>query len=212
MNCFSGNWWRIDVFVCCGLIGVALPSATFAGDLFRPGYPCVCGSECLEKCCDDYCRKGLPCPTPPTRCFGPDDYCRKGLPCPTPPECQKCCDDYQRTPCCLWIGHGCPTGTLPNAPTIADPTIAEVELIEPASGLLQKALTTPSVPDRLSAVSVPTIPLSTVKKGLRSRWVDVRGRVIAATTEPRDDVVEDWRQEDAEERDAKHAREDRRAK
>ncbi len=58
------------------------------------------GSECdcpIKQCCDDYCRKPLPC-TPCPQCpRGCDDYCRKPLPC-TPCVCPSLCDDYCRKP------------------------------------------------------------------------------------------------------------------
>ncbi|QDU57026.1 hypothetical protein [Aeoliella mucimassa] len=59
------------------------------------------GAECdcpTKQCCDDYCRKPLPC-APCTTCpRGCDDYCRKPMPCT--PCCVRgtLCDDYCSKP------------------------------------------------------------------------------------------------------------------
>jgi hypothetical protein len=65
-------------------------------------------------CCDDYCRKPMPCITCPGRCGCPDDYCRKPLPCITYPSRCGCPDDYcpKPLPCFCWpvspSGTRCP--------------------------------------------------------------------------------------------------------
>jgi hypothetical protein len=56
--------------------------------------------SCLPEadCCDDYCRKPLPCTKPPCDAGCCDDYCRKPLPCVKPLCYCGCCDDYCRKP------------------------------------------------------------------------------------------------------------------
>ena len=66
----------------------------------------ICG-VCDTWCCDDYCRKLMPCPPPCPACGCVDDYCRKALPCPPPRSCG-CVDDYCRKPL-----PGCPRNCEP---------------------------------------------------------------------------------------------------
>lgn len=61
-------------------------------------------------CCDDYCRKPMPCIPPLCAKCCCDDYCRKPMPCIAPLCAKCCCDDYCRKPmpalCCPQLPPG----------------------------------------------------------------------------------------------------------
>ena len=70
--------------------GCAWPSTAAALDFARCGW-----LDCIGcYCCDDYCRKPLPCSCAVAACCC-DDYCRKPLP-KSCPVAACCCDDYCR--------------------------------------------------------------------------------------------------------------------
>jgi hypothetical protein len=113
---------------------VAIAALSFGGSL-SAGEPCAksLGQElkcmrCMSmpcRCCDDYCRKPMPCIPCVRLGTCPDNYCRKPMPCVTCPARSCCPNNYCRKPLpnlCWPVDHGtyrCPPperGNLTAAP------------------------------------------------------------------------------------------------
>ena len=94
--------WLVPLLVIA-ICGGASDRALGIDCLTRWCRDAYCGDlkwSCLPEggCCDDYCRKPLPCVKPLCDSGSCDDYCPKPLPCVKPLCYCGCCDDYCRKP------------------------------------------------------------------------------------------------------------------